>query len=77
MMSNMERENDATKLSNLLWQISQDAQQAAERLYACAVEESLDGTTEVELLHDQLSRLRDDIHEVSQGLDEYQRKHGQ
>lgn len=68
MMSDMNRENDATKLCRLLWEMSQDAQEAGERLYAHVVDEKLDGTTEVELLHNQLSRLRTDIEKASQGV---------
>ncbi len=77
MMSGMEPGNDVMKLCRLLWQMSQDAQEASERLYAHVVDEKLDGTTEVDLLHEQLSRLRDDIEKVSQGLVKYQKKHGQ
>ncbi len=76
MMSAMTREDDATKLCRLLWQMSQDAQDAGERLYAHVVDEKLDGTTEVELLHNQLSRLRSDIEKASKGLARYQKKHG-
>ena len=56
--------------------MSQDAQVAGERLYAHVVDEKLDETTEVELLHNQLSRLRTDIEKVGQGLTKYQTKHG-
>ena len=77
MLRAMSREDDATKLCRLLWQMSQDAQAAGERLYAHVVDEKLDGTTEVELMHDQLSLLRTDIEKASKGLARYQKKHGQ